>query len=220
MKHHMKKTRDTMNNQGNLGLITGILLIGFILIGAVSASVIMNTTQNVSDNNDLNKITNEVVDEIITYLQFKDVVGKYQMINGEQRIQQIAILIKPLISLDIELSHMTIQLSNGEQLYILSYNGNAASINPYSVFNHPLWDTITPGTYSLLPTIDDDQSIITYQLINKNTDMAFILIKLPDDTAMKKGDYLDITILPSPGMGRTIRLEAPLPTTHIVTLYE
>jgi archaellin len=215
----MKKTRDTMNKQGNLGLITGILLIGFILIGAVSASVIMNTTKNVSDN-DLNKITNEVVDEITTILQIKIAVGKYQMINGEQRIQQIAILIKPLISLDIKLSHMTIQLSNGEQLYVLSYNGNAASISSYSVFNHPLWDTITLGTYSLLPTIDDDQSIITDQLINKNTDMAFILIKLPDDTAMKKGDYLDITILPSPGMGRTIRLEAPLPTTHIVTLYE
>jgi archaellin len=209
-----------MNQQGNLGLTAAILLIGFILIGAVSASVIMNTTKNISDTDNLNTITNEVVDEITTYLQIKDVVGKYQTFNGEQRIQQIAILIKPLISLDIPLSRMTIQLSNGEQLYILSYNQDASTINSYSVFNHPLWDTITSGTYSILPTIDDDQSIVNHHIINKNTDIAFLLIKLPNDTTLKYGDYLDVTILPSPGMGRTIHLEAPLPTTHLVTLYE
>jgi archaellin len=209
-----------MNNQGNLGLITGILLIGFILIGAVSASVIMNQTPSNTDT-DLNHMTNEVVDEITTYLQIKNVIGKYQTIQEEQKIQQIAILIKPLISLDIDITHMTLKISNGEQLYILYYDGNAAPIGTYSLFNHPLWGTLVENTYTIMPIIDDDLSITAYHTINKNTDTAFVLIKLPNDISMKYGDNLQITLIPSPGMERTVTLEAPLPTSqHVVTLYE
>ena len=208
-----------MNDKGNLGLITGILLIGFILIGAVSASVIMNSTTSTTDR-DLNQMTNEVVDEISTYLQIKNIIGKYQTIQGEQKIQQIAILIKPLVSLDIDITHMIIKISNGEQLYILYYDGNAAPIGTYSLFNHPLWDALTENTYTIIPIIDDDCSMTTYHTINKNTDTAFILVKLPNDIAMKKGDNLQVTLIPSPGMERTVTLEAPLPTSHVVTLYE
>jgi archaellin len=208
-----------MNNKGNLGLITGILLIGFILIGAVSASVIMNSTTNSTDT-DLNQMTNEVVDELTTYLQVKNIIGKYQTIQEEQKIQQIALLIKPLVSLDIDITHMTLKISNGEQLYILYYDGNAATIGTYSLFAHPLWGTLTENTYTIIPIIDDDLSMTTYHTINKNTDTAFILIKLPNDITLRKGDNLQITLIPSPGMERTFNLDAPLPTSHIVTLYE
>jgi archaellin len=120
----MEKTRDIMNDQAKLGMIAGILLLGFILIGAVSASVIMTNSTNFSEE-DLNKITNEVVDEICTYLQIKHIVGKYQVTQGEQKIQKIAILVKPLVSQDIDVSHMTIELSNGEQFTLLYYNGTS-----------------------------------------------------------------------------------------------
>jgi len=210
---------DLMNDQAKLGIFAGILLIGFILIGAVSASVIMTSSKNISEK-DLNKITNEVVDEICSYLQIKHIVGKYQTIQGEEKIQKIAILIKPLVSQDLDISRMTIELSNGEQLQMLFYNGCAESMNSHSLFEHPLWDSVTPGTFSLLTTIDEDNSIIISHVINKNTDMTFILLKFPDDIAMKYGDELRVTILPSPGMGRTVTLESPLTTKHVVTLYE
>jgi archaellin len=208
-----------MNDQAKLGIFAGILLVGFILIGAVSASVIMTGSNNISEE-DLNKITNEVVDEICSYLQIKHIVGKYQTIQGQEKIQKIAILIKPLVSQDIDISRMTIELCNGEQFQLLFYNGLAESLNSHSLFEHPLWDSLTPGTFSLISTIDDDNSIINSHLINKNTDMTFILLKLPDDSAMRYGDELKVTILPSPGMGRTVTLESPLSTKHVVTLYE
>jgi hypothetical protein len=115
---------------------------------------------------------------------------------------------------------MTIELSNGEQFQLLFYNGLAESLKSHSLFEHPLWDSLTPGTFSLISTIDDDNSIINSHLINKNTDMTFILLKLPDDSAMRYGDELKVTILPSPGIGRTVTLESPLSTKHVVTLYE
>jgi hypothetical protein len=50
--------------------------------------------------------------------------------------------------------------------------------------------------------------------------MAFIILKLSDENAMHQDDLLEVTILPSPGIGRTVTLEAPLPMKNVVTLYE
>jgi len=208
-----------MDNHGKLGTIAGILLLVFILIGAVSASVIITDSETISED-DLNRITNEVVDEMCSYLQIKQIIGKYQIIQGEQRINKIAILIKPFVSQNIDISHMTIELCDGEQYQMLFFNELAEYIHSHSLFEHPLWDSMTAETFSLLSTIDDDNSIINSHLINKNTDMMFIIIKLPDDRAMKKDDQLEVTILPAPGIGRTVTLEAPLPIKNVVTLYE
>jgi len=208
-----------MNNHGNLGLLTVILLITFVLIGAVSASVIMNKTTSVS-NTDLNRLTNEIVDEITSYLQIKTIVGQYQTIQGNQRIQKIAVMIKPLISQTIDLTHMIIEVSTKEQFFVLYFNGNVSPLGSYTVFDHPLWGTLTQDTYSVIPILDDDSSMVTYHSINKNTDSAFLLVQLPDACTMQKGDVVQITLQPSPGAERTVVLEAPLPISHVVTLYE
>jgi archaellin len=208
-----------MNNQAQFGTIAGILLLVFVLIGAVSASVIL-TDSSISSEDDLNSMTNEIVDELCSYLQIKQIVGKYQTIQGQQRINKIAIMIKPFVSQNIDLSHMTIELCDGENYQILFFNGTAGSIRSHSLFEHPVWDSLTNGTYGLLSTIDDDNSIIDGYMINKNTDMAFIIIKLPDNKAMTQDTQLVVTIRPSPGTGRTVTLDAPLPIKNIVTLYE
>jgi archaellin len=214
----IEEIRDIMDDQAKLGTIAGILLLLFILIGAVSASVIITNTQITSED-DLNSITNEIVDELCSYLQIKQIIGKYQIIQGQQRINKIAILIKPFVSQNIDISKMTIELCDGDQYKILFFNGTAGSIRSHSLFEHPLWDSMANETFGLLSTIDDDNSIINSHLINKNTDMAFIILKLPDENAMNKDDLLDVTILPSPGIGRTVTLEAPLPIKNVVTLY-
>jgi len=210
-----------MTDTGNLGVTSGILLIFLILIGAVSASVILSETTRYSNSGiDLNQITNEAVDEISTYLQIKDIVGKYQVFQGEQKITQIAILIKPLASLNIDLNHMVIEISSGDQLRILYFNGKSSTIASYSLFDHPLWSTLDGNDYSLIPLIDDDNSMSTSHMMNKYTDAAFLLIRLPDNCMMSYGDILQLTLLPSPGIERTVPLEAPLPTSTIVALYE
>jgi archaellin len=207
-----------MNNQGNLGITAGILLITFILIAAVAGSVIINETQNFSSQ-DLNKITNDAVDEITTYFQIKNVVGKYENIQGKQCIQKIAILIKPLVSVNIDIAKISIMISNKEDLSIISFSGQAASIRYNSLFNHPLWDSMNESTYSLLSTVDDDCSMIQYHVINKNTDMAFIILKLPATISLVYEESLQITLVPSPGTECTVTLEPPMPTTQVVSLY-
>lgn len=208
-----------MNNQAQLGLITVILLLGFLLIGAVSASVLLTEKEELSEE-DLNNLTNEVVDELCSYLEIKQIIGKYQMIQGEQNINKIAILIQPLVTQDIDISSTTITLCDGEQLYLLFYNGQSSSIASNSLFEHSIWEKIPNGSFSVLSTIDDDSSIIQSHLLNKNTDMAFILVKLPENMTMQYEDEIKMTIQPSPGVGRTVTLESPIPIKTVVTLYE
>lgn len=207
-----------MNNQAKLGVIAGILLIFFILIGAVSASVLFNTSDELSED-DLNKITNEVIDEICSYFQIKHIVGQYQTIHNEQVIKKIGILIKPYVSQEIDISHISVELCDGEYYYLLFYNGSIGSIHSGSFFEHSLWDSITSEEFGVLSTIDDDDSIIRSHMINKNSDMAFLMIHFSNHTALRYGDQIDITIQPSPGISRTVSLETPLPIKNVVTLY-
>ena len=71
-----------MNIQGGTGIITAILLVGFILIAATAVSVIMRNSDDMSEQ-DLEEMANNAIDEISTYIQIKDVMGKYYSTEGE-----------------------------------------------------------------------------------------------------------------------------------------
>ncbi len=209
---------DTINTEGNLGLISGILLIVFILIGATAASVIMDGKGDISEE-DYTQMVNEVVDELSNYIKINDVVGKYDEVHGNYQIQKLAIMIRPLISTQVDTSVMTIKISDGEHLYILFPTGQVALIGTRSLFDNPLWENTPQGTFSFISIIDDDSFLIDHHVINKNTDTQFIIINLPRDVIMRYGDIMEITLIPAPGTQRTLSLEAPLPTTHVVSLY-
>jgi len=206
-----------MNNQGATGIATAILLISFILIGATAASVIMGDSGNNPEEN-YEEILKEALDEISTYIQIKDALGKYNSTTEEQHIQKIAILIKPLFSIDIDASKLVIKLNNGKQIKMLYYNRQAEFISSNSLFEHPIWTTMTDTDFGFIVILDKDQSIIDYGTINDNTDITYIIIKLPNDFTMKKGDTLELTLSPSTGVTKTINLKAPLPIKQIVAL--
>lgn len=77
---------------------------------------------------------------------------------------------------------------------------------------------MTDIDFGFIVILDKDQSIIDYGTINDNTDMTYIIIKLPNDFTMKKGDTLELTLSPSTGVTKTINLKAPLPIKQIVAL--
>ena len=207
-----------MTDTGNLGLTAGIILIIVVLIAAVAGSVIIQTTQDVS-NQDLTRITNDALDEITTYFQIKNVVGKYENIQGQEGIQRVALLIKPLVSLHLDIGKITIMISNGDDLRILSFSGQVAPISSYSLFGHPLWESMDEGSYSVISTIDDDDSMTDFHIINKNTDMGFIILNLPATDPLLYGESLEVTLIPSPGNECSVTLEPPLPTSRVVSLY-
>ena len=207
-----------MSNGGSLGLTAAILAIGIILIAATAASVILSSSTT-SDEQNYEQMTEEALEEISTYIQTKDVMGKYYYDDGAKHIQKIALLIKTMFSVEIDVSGLTIKLCNGEQTNILYYSGKAAFIYSNPLFEHPLWDNMSNSTFSFIVTYDKDNSLVDYGTINDHTDMAYIVIKLPEEFTMQKGDRITVTLFPSTGIERTLTLEAPMPMNSIVSLY-
>ncbi len=158
------------------------------------------------------------VREISTYIQIKDTLGKYYSTEGEQRIQKIAILIKPLFSINMDTSKLMIKLNNGKQVKLLYYNEQAEFIGYHSLVEHPIWDTINDNDFGFIVTLDTDRSLVDHDVLNANIDMAYLIIKLSEDFTMKKGDTLEITLSPSTRITRTLVIEAPLPMKPVVTL--
>jgi len=203
-----------MNNLGSTAIAAVILLISFILIAATVASIISGGSEGASEE-EIEEMLDDILDELTTYIQIKDKLGKYSLINDVQQIKQIAILINPLISQDIEASGLTIKLCDGNNVYILNYSGQATYIGSHGLFGHPIWNDINETNFGFLVIHDNDRSLIDYDVLNK--DMAYLIIDLSEEMAMVKRETMEVTLFPSSGITRTTILEAPLPITSVVS---
>ena len=188
-----------------------------MLIGITVASVITGENTGATTEENYDQMTEEIIDEISTYIQIKDQKGKYSEINGERRIDKIALWISPLVSQVIDVSQLTIQLNNGETVMFLVYDGNAENLESNSVFGHPIWNNIDGSNFGFISVIDLDGSLVDYDTINDCSDNAYVVFRLPNDMTMTKHEKLIVTLFPSTGITRTTILEAPLPIKPVVT---
>jgi archaellin len=205
-----------MSSYRTTGISLLIILIAALLIGITTADILTGETTDITEQ-DIVKMTEEVINEISTYIQIKDQKGKYFEENNVFRIKKIAIWISPLVSQNIDLSKLTIQLDDGEKVIFLTYNGLAQNMQSSSLFDQPIWDDLTGYNFGFLPICDIDNSIVDYDMMNENSDNAYILFKIPQEISMENGDELTVTLFPSTGITRITDLKAPLPTRSIVT---
>ena len=209
-----------MNNKGNLGISSVIILISFILISLTAFSVLSSDTSDETSGTSEEKIQqmiDESIEEITKYIQITDKIGKYYGPPRQQEIQKIALMIKPIFSNEIDISELTIKISNGNSIKILSYSSYAQPIDSNHLFDHPIWNDINENNFGLIATHDKDNSLSDYNVLNKNTDMAYIIIKFSPDFYMKKGDTMIVQLFLTSGIIKTITLEAPLPMNSLVS---
>jgi len=206
-----------MTKQGNLGIASVVILISFILLAMTAFSVLSDDTTNSTSEEEIQEMIDDSLEEITKYIQITDKIGKFYGPPNQQKIQKIAIMIKPIFSNEIDVSDITIKITNGNTIKILSYSGFAQPVDTYHLFEHPIWNNITENTFSLIATHDKDNSISNFNVLNKNTDMAYIIINLPSDYYMKKGDTIILQFLLSSGIIKTMDLEAPLPMRSIAS---
>jgi len=199
------------------GLTSIILLVSLLLIWVTTASVLSDGNSGFTEETNLDQITNEVIDEISTYIQIRDQKGKFCEIDGVKKIQKIAILISPLFTQDISVSQLTIQLDNGESVHMLNYSLYAESSDQNSIFEHNIWNNITGENFGFISICDLDDSLVNYDLINDYSDNAYIVFRLPSDMTLAKHDKIIVTLFPSSGITRVIELEAPLPIKSVIT---
>lgn len=199
------------------GVTIVILIISLMLIGVTLASVITGQTTGTTTEQDYEQMLDETIDEISTYITIKDQKGQFNTINGEQRINKIALWISPLVSQEIDVSQLTIQLNNGRDVLFLTYTGNAEDLVTSSLFNHPIWNNFNGSNFGFISVVDLDESLVDYNLINDCSDNAYVVFQLPNEMALFKYEKITVTLFPSTGITRTIVLEAPMPMSSVIT---
>lgn len=213
-RYSWKKYMIKINSLGSTSIAAVILLISLLLVGATVASVISSGTEPVSES-EVQEMLDDVLNELTTYLQIKDKIGKFSTVNGQLQLQQIVLLLSPLIAQDIDVTELTIKLCDGDAVYILNYSGQAAFIGSHGLFGHPLWNSFNATHFGFLAIHDTDRSLVDFDILNK--DLVYVLIKLPEELALKKRESITITLFPLSGIVRTVVLEAPLPIQSVVT---
>ena len=208
-----------MGSLRSAALISMILLVTFIILGVVVASVITGITSETTgatEEHNYEQMVEETIDEIATYIQIRDQKGKYYEVDGQMEIQKIALLISPLVSQDIDVTGLTIMLDNGENVKVLYYSGSSSNLNSDKLFEHTIWDSLDSNDFTFITIIDDDSSLVNFNTINDYRDNAYLIFKLPPDMQLCKKDKMVITLFPSSGIDRTIFLEAPPALTSVV----
>ncbi|KYK27505.1 hypothetical protein AYK20_02830 [Thermoplasmatales archaeon SG8-52-1] len=199
-----------------MGITTIILLISLLLSGLIVASVITNESSQTDIKEDYMQMVDEIIDKTSTYIQILEQKGKYNEINQERKIDKVILYISPLITQNIDVSQLTIQLNNGDTIRFLRYLGDVKNLGTFSIFSHPIWESLDGNNFGFISVIDLDESLINGNILNDYSDHAYIVIKLPDDMAIAKNEQLIVTLFPSTGITRTIILEAPFSTRSIV----
>ena len=207
-----------ISSKATVGLPLILILVASISLATIAASLLTETDEyDVSSaSEDLENIINDTLTEITTYLKITDAVGKYYETNNTQKIEKIAIMIKPFVSCTIDLSDITIKLENNQDIKILTYQKQVESIASHPLFEHPLWQNVTTNTFGCIIVHDTDHSILQEHTIDDHTDMCYLIIPLPEEFSMKYKDTLKVSIFPATGIIKTLSLKAPLPTKHVV----
>ena len=204
------------NVEGSIGISTVILIIGILLVAATVGSVITEPPQNLTEE-DINQLMDDVVKEISSYIQIKEVIGKFYPSENGLTIQKIILLVTPLCHGDFDLNDMIIQLQSKNAITTLYYNQHAV-VARGNLFSEEYWNRDSSEVYSCLVTLDKDFSISQYDTLNEPSDMAYLTLNLPNEMFLQKGDKLTISMIPSSGVMRTIFIEAPLPMSLVVRL--
>ena len=192
-----------MNMYGSTGITAITMLSGIILSGAAS-SVLLQNTDDLSSN--ATQMLNDVIDEITTYLKLDDIIGKYYIENGTRCVERLVILVKQPIKTTLNISTITIKISNKEDVLLLGYSGYAQKYDANGVFENSVWN-MTYYSFSLIILNDNDNSIQEHHIMNGDT--VFVVIRLPIQFQLGNDDTLTLSILPEKGIMRSIVLETP-----------
>jgi len=198
------------------GLTSVILIVSLLLIGVTVADIISGDTTGTLSDQQLEQITEETIEELSSYILIKDQIGKYNEIDGILKIEKIALWITPLVTQVIDVSQLTIQINDGENVLFLKYTNNSENLESFSLFENIIWNKLNGTNFGFISIIDMDDSLVNYHTLNDCSDNAYVVFRLPASVSFQKHDKIVITLFPSTGITRSIELKAPLPIKSVV----
>ena len=198
-------------------IIAIIIILSMVVITSTANTLIIQTDEEF-DEEGVNELLDEIYNDISTYIKIDRVYGKYQIIDDQRVLSQIAIQVHSLFTKDIQIKDMVIEISNGNQIIYFSNSDYYETLGEHSLFTHPIFSQLSDESFGVISLFDKDDSVLGQQLINHNSDRIFIIINLNDAMKIKSGEFLSISLYPPVGTIRTIEITPPFSTKSVVNL--
>jgi len=202
-----------MNRWGSVGISTFTFLGILLLLGVSASSILLGQSTETSE--EFEDVADEVLNEISTYFMVKNVVGRFDCTDSNAELQRMVILTKPLIPTTVNLSEMYVQISDGNALISLSYNGSYSKAHG-DIFGNRIWNEIDENEFGIMILTDSDNSIDAGYL---NKDLVYLAIKIPSSLSVHPNDRIIVSLIPMQGYVENIEIITPfILTSSIVYL--
>ncbi|RLF59358.1 MAG: hypothetical protein DRN27_02830 [Thermoplasmata archaeon] len=178
-KHKYQQRKFSKEDHAAIGIGTLIVFIAMILVAAVAASVIIQTSESLQ--NRANAVAKQTIREVSSGMQIVDVTGYTD--ESKTKIEFLAISIRPRAgSYDLDLNETLIYLEH-DNLTVLNLNylnGNesvAGAVNIDGIFHTLNHSVLTSVNYGVIAVRDEDDSI-TNSYGMGSSDLAIVIINL------------------------------------------
>jgi len=209
----MKKPRTiSIFSLATIIIITVILIVSF-----AASSLVYEMPEDISEE-ELETMISTIYNSISSYINIDHVYGKHTTTTNGRTITHLAILINPYFSTSINIDEMILELVSNNDIHHVYFSGNSSKIDSYPLFSHQEWTHISSTQYSIISICDSDSSIEQINQLNDCTDRAYIILKLPDSMMLNNKEHIEMNILFSSGMKRSILLNPPFSTRDIVQI--
>jgi len=183
-KKHPKKTNLKEDDHALIGIGTLIVFIAMILVAAVAASVIIQTSETLQQR--AQSVGMQTIREVSSGIVIEDITGYTNA--SKNKIQYLALSVRPRAgSKDIDLSLITLTILY-EELNVLTLNTSLVidvNCNNVSVFqtpqystaNHTILNNVSQTEFGVIAIHDEDNSVTGTNGINSG-DRVYIVVNL------------------------------------------
>ncbi|MBS3778356.1 MAG: hypothetical protein KGY50_03575, partial [Candidatus Thermoplasmatota archaeon] len=178
-QHGHQKRKMHRDDHAAIGIGTLIVFIAMILVAAVAASVIIQTSETLQ--NRANAVGKQTIREVSSGMKIVDLTGYTDA--DKTKIEYLAITIRPRAgSYDLDLNETLIYLQH-DNLTVLSLcfsegeDGVTSTVSEDGIFHSLNHNVLTSTNYGVIAVRDQDNSIVNSYGIGTN-DLAIVILNL------------------------------------------
>ncbi len=180
------RDKDERSLRGQVGIGTMIIFIAMVLVSAVAAAVLTQTSGFLQQK--AVSIGEETTDEVSTGLVVNSIEGYTDGTGAGANVSQVALFISTNAGgSNIDLNSTTIKINNGQKESVLAYNGTTSLANrtydatsgvseKFSGTSVSAWTGASDTTFTILVTQDADDSATSGRPILNRGDKVALLV--------------------------------------------